>query len=75
MVAKTGLTTKFDLKLEWTPDETLQPTPDGAAPPPSDTAGPSIFTAFQEQLGLRIESQKGPVEILVVDHAERPSEN
>jgi len=75
VVDKTGLTSRFDIKLEWTPDDTLQPTPDGGSPPASDMVGPSIFTAFQEQLGLRIESQKGPVDILVVDRAERPSEN
>jgi bla regulator protein blaR1 len=75
VVDKTGLTSRFDIKLEWTPEDTLQPTPDGGVPPASDMVGPSIFTAFQEQLGLRIESQKGPVDILVVDRAERPSEN
>jgi uncharacterized protein (TIGR03435 family) len=75
VVDKTALTGKFDIKLEWAADETVQPTSDGAMPPVSDTASPSIFTAFQEQLGLRIESQKGPVEILVVNRAERPSAN
>jgi uncharacterized protein (TIGR03435 family) len=44
-------------------------------PPPSEMQGPSIFTALQEQLGLRLESQKGPVEMLVIDRAEKPSEN
>jgi uncharacterized protein (TIGR03435 family) len=46
---------------------------DASAPPP-DT-GPSIFTAIQEQLGLKLESSKGPVQVLVIDHVEMPSEN
>lgn len=77
VVDKTSLTGRFDVKVEWTPDETqaLRLPPGAPAPPPSETAGPSIFTAFREQLGLRIESRKGPVEILVVERAEKPSEN
>jgi uncharacterized protein (TIGR03435 family) len=46
-----------------------------SVPPPTDSNGPSIFTAIQEQLGLRLESQKGPVEILLIDRVEKPSEN
>jgi len=74
---KTGLTGKYDFTLKWTPDENQGPPgPPGAdnAPPP-DSSGPSIFTAVQEQLGLKLESQKGAVKILVVDHGEKPSEN
>jgi len=75
VVDKTGLTGKFDIKVEWTPDEAPpQPAPGALAPPPPDAA-PSLFTAFHEQLGLKFEPQKGPVEILVVDRAEKPSDN
>jgi uncharacterized protein (TIGR03435 family) len=76
VIDKTGLTGNFDFSVEWTPDETLGPRFGPDAPQPqSDTAGPSIFTALQEQLGLKLESQKGPVEILVIDRAEKPTEN
>jgi bla regulator protein BlaR1 len=68
---KTALTGKYDFVLEWTPD--LGTGSDAAnAPAPS---GPTIFTALQEQLGLRLEAQKGPVENIVIDRAEKPSEN
>jgi uncharacterized protein (TIGR03435 family) len=78
VIDKTGLTGKYDINMEWTPDESqaLRFSPDGPRPPaPSDTTGPSIFTALQEQLGLKLESQKGPVEVFVIDHVDRPSEN
>lgn len=79
VIDKTGLTGNFDIHLEWTPDPNevarlLAVLPPGVPnPPPSD--GPSIFVAVQEQLGLKLESQKGPVEVLVIDRAEKPSEN
>lgn len=63
VVDHTGLEGAFNLKLEWARDSAK-----------ADT-GPSIFAALQEQLGLRLESRKMPIEILVIDHAERPSEN
>ena len=66
---KTGLTGKYDIELEWTPDGALRQSP------PPDAGPPSIVTALQQQLGLKLESAKGPVEILVIDHIERPSEN
>jgi uncharacterized protein (TIGR03435 family) len=69
VVNRTGLEGVFNLKLEWTP-ESSKPVKDGAA-----MEGPSIFTAIQQQLGLRLRSQKAPVEILAIDHAEKPSEN
>jgi uncharacterized protein (TIGR03435 family) len=64
----TGIAGNYDMSMEYAPyDDSLTPKP--------DTAGPSLFTALQEQLGLRLESRKGPVEVFVIDHAERPSEN
>jgi uncharacterized protein (TIGR03435 family) len=76
VIDKTGLTGKYDISAEWAPDEALMlpSSPDGARPV-SDGSGPSIFTALQEQLGLKLESQKGPVEVFVVERAEKPSEN
>jgi bla regulator protein blaR1 len=74
---KTGLKGQYDIKLEFTPEDGPGHGPgDGpeAAPPP-DTAGPSVFTALQEQLGLKLESSKGPVEIIIIDRIEKPTEN
>ena len=51
-----------------------QPT-QGVSTPAADSSGPTLFTAIQEQLGLKLKSTKGPVEILVIDHVEEPSEN
>jgi uncharacterized protein (TIGR03435 family) len=70
VVNKTGLTANFNIHLEWTPER-----PQGDALSPPEVEGPSIFTAIQDQLGLKLESQKGPVDILVVDHVEKPSAN
>jgi uncharacterized protein (TIGR03435 family) len=75
VIDKTGLTGKYDFKLTWAPDVPRGPSPNPDAPPPSAPEGPSIFTAVQEQLGLRLESQKGPVEMIVIDRIEHPSEN
>ena len=66
VVDRTGLTGAFNLKLEWMPET--------SKPDPTDSR-PSVFTALQQQLGLRLESRKTPIEMLVIDHAERPSEN
>jgi bla regulator protein BlaR1 len=83
VVDKTGLAGKYDITLDWTPDTSqpsvaggASPGPQGPGAPPSpDASGPSIFTAIEEQLGLKLESQKGPVDVLVIDHVEPPSEN
>ena len=76
---KTGLTGSYDFTLQWTPDANQVAVANGMQgsdnPPPSDASGPSIFTAVQEQLGLELKSQTGPVGILVIDHVESPSEN
>jgi len=75
VIDKTALTGISNFHLEWTPIPAAAP-PDGSATSTSNDAdGPSIFTALQEQLGLRLESAKGPVDMLVIDHVERPSEN
>jgi uncharacterized protein (TIGR03435 family) len=78
VIDKTGLKGLYNIKLQWTPElgEVLVK-PGGAepSPPPLDPSGPSIFTAVQEQLGLRLESAKGPVEVLVIDGVQRPTEN
>jgi len=63
VVDGTGLAGAYDFKLDWAPDES----PDSAAPP--------LVTALRDQLGLRLESGKNPVEVLVIDKIERPSEN
>lgn len=77
VVDKTGMTGNFDLNLEWMPDQFQGPGTLGAlpgAPPPSpDTQGASIYTALQEQLGLKLESTRGPVDVLVVDRVEPPT--
>jgi bla regulator protein blaR1 len=81
VVDRTGLTGRFDIKLQWTPDagQSLTPLggalPPGVELPPSDPNGPSLFTAVQEQLGLRLESQKAPVDLIVIDSVEKPTEN
>ena len=86
VVDKTGLKGLYDVKLQWTPD----PPAGGNAPggpsgpggpggpeagPPIDSNGPSIFTAIQEQLGLKLDATKGPVDVIVVDSVQKPSEN
>ncbi len=63
VVNHTGIDGVFNIKLKWTPESTKPSKPDDAAA----AEGPSIFTAIQEQLGLRLRSQKIPVEVLVID--------
>ena len=76
---QTGLSGNFDFDLQWTPEQmppAAPPGPPGAPQlPPIDPDGPSIFTAVQEQLGLKLESTKGQVNVVVIDRAERPTED
>ena len=78
---QTALTGIYDVKLEWQPDENqvamfqAMGVPEGFGAPPPDWQGPSLFAALPEQLGLKLESQKGPVEMLVIERIERPTEN
>jgi uncharacterized protein (TIGR03435 family) len=70
VVDATGLKGAYDFELEWSPDESLRmPAADPSGS--GGNGGPSIFTALEEQLGLKLAAGKGPVEILVVDHIER----
>jgi uncharacterized protein (TIGR03435 family) len=75
VVDKTGLTGIFDWELEWTPQAFSQRSFDRERFPTIDPDGPSIFTALPEQLGLRLESQQGQRDVLVIDHVEHPTEN
>jgi uncharacterized protein (TIGR03435 family) len=73
VIDQTGISGRYDFDLEWLPDETqfggmgLKPNP--------DLPKPDLFAAIQRQLGLKLEATRSPVDVLVVDHAEKPSEN
>jgi uncharacterized protein (TIGR03435 family) len=80
---ETGLKGNYDFTLQWTPDDAPPamatfgaggPPGSEGAPPPG-AGGPSLFTAIQEQLGLKLEAQKGPVDVIVIDHIDPPSAN
>lgn len=80
VVNRTNLTGVFDVDLEWAMTEAQVAqlavlTPPGGAPPVFDPTRPGLFTAIQEQLGLRLMSSTGPVDVLVIENAELPSEN
>jgi uncharacterized protein (TIGR03435 family) len=84
VIDETGLTAKYDVELTFEPRQSRMmpglmrgPGGEGAPPPPlSDDAAPGIFTAVQEQLGLKLEPKKAPTDILVIDHVEKtPIEN
>jgi len=68
VVDKTGLTAKYNFQLSWSPDDAGPPSPDVAAPP-------DIFTALEEQLGLKLQPAKEEMDTFVIDHVEYPTEN
>ena len=75
---RTDLAGNFDITLEFTPDQLPPGAVDNAppnGPPPAPADGPSLFTALQEQLGLKLEPRRGPVEFLVIDQVDRPTGN
>lgn len=81
VVDQTGLTDKYDFMLKWTPDDSQFAQFRGAVTPPAAPAGdnpnapPSLYTAVQEQLGLKIEAAKAPDDVIVIDHVDKPSPN
>ena len=81
VVDQTGLKDKYDFTLKWTPDDSQFAQFRGAVTPPTAPAGdnpnapPSLYTAVQEQLGLKIEATKAPDDVIVIDHVEKPSPN
>jgi uncharacterized protein (TIGR03435 family) len=77
VVDKSGLKGIYDFTLKWTPERSQRKLfgPESKGLPTSTSNGPSIFTALREQLGLKLKAERGPVEVLVIDHVERPSPN
>jgi uncharacterized protein (TIGR03435 family) len=79
VIDRTGITSYFEIHLVFSPDDSAAPRPvtadPGASAAVTSPDAPSIFQAIQEQLGLRLVPAKGPVDVLVIDHIERPSEN
>ena len=79
---KTEFTSLFEVRLDFTPDESTMGLPGAGGPgdpggprPPTDPSRPTIFAALQEQLGLKLAPAKGPVDVLVIDHVEKPTAN
>lgn len=77
VVDQTGISGRYDFTLKWTPDETQFASMGVRVPPPADdpNAPPGLFTAIQEELGLKFESTKAPVDVIVIDRIERPADN
>jgi uncharacterized protein (TIGR03435 family) len=73
VVDTTGVSGEFSFKLEWTPESSQQASP--GTLPAEIPSGPSLFTVLQQDLGLRLEPRKAPIDILMIDNAEKPTEN
>jgi uncharacterized protein (TIGR03435 family) len=77
VVDQTGLEGRWDFLLKWTPDETQFTAIGARIPAPSNdpNAAPGLFTAIQEQIGLKLEAVKAMADVIMIDHVERPSAN
>ena len=77
VVDQTGLEGRYDFQLKWTPDDSQFPGLKGQLPPPPEGADapPDLFTALQQQLGLKMEATKAEIGVIVIDHVEKPSSN
>lgn len=75
VVDQTGLSGRYDFQLSWAPDESQFSAIHMPPSAQSDNPLPSLFTAIQEQLGLKLEATKAPADVMVIDHVEKPSEN
>jgi uncharacterized protein (TIGR03435 family) len=75
VIDRTSLTGRFDIQVRWTPDTSDSLDRSSRATPASSFDAPAIYSAIQEQLGLKLVPAKGPVEVLVIDHPERPTTN
>jgi uncharacterized protein (TIGR03435 family) len=77
VINQTGLTGRFDFTLLWTPDDSQFSGMGAKIPPPTDNANapPNLYTAIQEQIGLKLEATKAPADVMVIDHVEKPSDN
>jgi len=75
VIDQTGIKGSFDFSMDWAPEEHSPGRPGAEPAALSGPSGPSFLSALREQLGLKLEAGKGPVEVLIVDHAERPSAN
>jgi uncharacterized protein (TIGR03435 family) len=73
VIDRTGLAGNWDFELTFAPERPLGALPPGVEPPPVDPNAPTLFTAVQEQLGLKLDSTKGPVDVLVIDSVEQPT--